>query len=275
MTPSEHENFIRRIQDYLRKATKEAKLRTSWISPYHRHDEALAEFVHKVLEPNENNTFLADFVNFREPLAMAGMLNSLSQTLLKIGSPGVPDFYQGTELWDDSLVDPDNRRPIDFEIRRVMLAQIVRDAARDPLSLAERLTASPRDGRIKMYIIRCALQFRLENPELFAAGAYQPLEAAGERTRNVISFMRAKGDAHAIIVAGRFFMSLEAASNSFPKRETWADTALTLPREFASGRYRDIFTGRTFDSHLNGRARCLTISEVFAQMPIALLVPSA
>ena len=275
MTPSEHETFIRRIQNYLHKATKEAKLRTSWISPHHRHDEALAEFVRQVLEPNENNTFLADFVNFREPLAMAGMLNSLSQTLLKIGAPGIPDFYQGTELWDDSLVDPDNRRPIDFEIRRVMLEQIVWDAACDPMSLAEKLTANPHDGGIKMYIMRCALQFRRENSELFAAGAYEPLEVAGARARNVVSFVRSDGNAHAIIAAGRFFMSLDAALNSFPKSEIWGGTALALPRKFASGRYKDIFTGRTFDSRLDGGKWWLPISEVFAQMPIALLVPSA
>jgi (1->4)-alpha-D-glucan 1-alpha-D-glucosylmutase len=126
-----------------------------------------------------------------------------------------------------------------------------------------------------MYTIRCALQFRRENPELFAAGAYQPLEAAGERARNVISFARTKGDAQAIIVAGRFFMSLDETLNSFPKSDTWAATSIALPPEISSGHYKDIFTGRTFHSHLNGSSQWLPISEVFAQMPIALLVPSA
>src|SRR6185437_2185939 len=195
---------------------KEAKFRTSWVSPNAAHDEALAEFVRAALKPDPENTFLADFVSFRRSIAMAGILNSLSQTLIKAGSPGVPDFYQGTELWDYNLVDPDNRRPVDFAIRRAMLEEIIHEADRDRVKLVEKLIASPHDGRIKMYVIHRVLQFRRDHPELFATGAYAPLEAAGEYARHVVAFARRVERESVIVVAGRFFTSLRMTADSLP-----------------------------------------------------------
>ena len=274
MTPSEHENFVKRVQDYMLKAAKEAKLRTSWISPNRYHDEALAEFARLVLELGPSNSFLADFASFREPVAMAGMLNSLSRTLLKICSPGVPDFYQGTELWDDNLVDPDNRRPVDFASRRAMLEEIARDAETDALGLVNKLLARPRDGRIKMHVTRCALQFRRKHPELFATGAYVPLEATGKRAGHVISFARGNETRHVIIAAGRFFMSLGVTANALPDSAAWADTTLVLPPDSAPERYLDLLTGCKLDSRPGNGARRLALDEVFARMPIAMLVPA-
>jgi len=272
MTPREHEKFVKRIQDYMLKATREAKLRTSWISPNRHHDEALAEFVRLVLAPRPNNSFLADFTQFRQPVAMAGMLNSLSQVVLKICSPGVPDFYQGTELWGDSLVDPDNRRPVDFAVRRKLLERIS-SAEAEPLALLKKLLTSPCDGRIKMYVTRRALQFRRKHPALSATGAYLPLQASGERARNIISFARRSAGQQVIVAAGRFFMSLGVTANSFPDRRQWANTTLAMPADFASECYVNLFTGCKVDSELRGGELHVPMDELFAHMPIAMLVP--
>ena len=274
MTPDEHAHSVRRIQDYMEKSSKEAKLRTSWVSPNVSHDDALARFVRTALRADPANVFLADFVSFREPVAMAGMLNSLSQTLVKIGSPGVPDFYQGSELWDTNLVDPDNRRPVDFAIRQAMLEEIVHDADRSRVELVEKLLASPSDGRIKMYVLHCALQFRREHPELFAAGSYVPLETSGERARHVIAFARYIGCERVIIAAGRFFMDLGIAASSFTASKVWSDTALTLPHDLASKRYVDLLTGRAIGPRLHEGTQRLSMDQIFARMPIAMLVPS-
>jgi (1->4)-alpha-D-glucan 1-alpha-D-glucosylmutase len=274
MTPDEHAHFVRRIQDYIEKSSKEAKLHTSWVSPNPGHDDALANFVRAALRADPANVFLADFVSFREPVAMAGMLDSLSQTLVKIGSPGVPDFYQGSELWDVNLVDPDNRRPVDFAIRRAMLEEIVSDADRNRVDLVEKLLASPGDGRIKMYIIHCALQFRRENPELFATGSYMPLETSGERAGHVIAFARYNGCERVIIVAGRFFMYLGIGASSFPASTVWSDMALMLPHDLASKRYVDMLTGRATDANLHEGVQALPMDKVFARMPVAMLVPT-
>ena len=135
----------------MEKAAKEAKVSTSWIRANDEHDRSLSQFVRTVMRWEADNAFLADFAPFARRVTHAGMLNSLSQTVLKIASPGVADFYQGTELWDFSLVDPDNRRPVDYSIRLAMLAEIRRAAAFDRLALVKRLFANPSDGAIKMY----------------------------------------------------------------------------------------------------------------------------
>ena len=248
MTPDEHERFVSRIQDYMHKSSKEAKFHTSWISPNATHDEALAEFARVALQPDPANTFLADFVSFRRSIATAGILNSLSQTLIKAGSPGVPDFYQGSELWDYNLVDPDNRRPVDFALRRAMLEEIIHEADRNRVKLVETLIAAPQDGRIKLYVIHRVLQFRRSHPELFATGAYVPLEAAGENARRVVAFVRRAERESVIIAAGRFFTSLLNHADSFPAGAAWSDTRVLLPADLAARRYVDLFTDCAIDA---------------------------
>jgi (1->4)-alpha-D-glucan 1-alpha-D-glucosylmutase len=274
MTPAQHEQFVTRIEDYMCKSSKEAKFHTSWVSPNAAHDEALAEFVRAALKRDPANHFLADFARFRRPIEIAGMLNALSQTVIKAGSPGVPDLYQGTELWDYNLVDPDNRRPVDFAIRSAMLEEIVREADRNRIKLLENLLASPHDGRIKMYVIHRALQFRRDHPELFASGAYVPLETLGKRARHVIAFARRAGDERVIIAAGRFFTGLENAADSFPAGGAWSDTKIILPPDFATRRYIDLFTGLAIDTRIEEGMVQLSMEEAFARMPISMLVPS-
>lgn len=274
MTPEEHEQYVKRIQGYMHKAANEAKLKTSWINPDHNHDRALAEFVGLVLRPGPENRFLVDFTSFQMPIAQAGILNSLSQTVIKIGAPGVPDFYQGTELWDLNLVDPDNRRPVDYSARRTMLAEIHREAGKDPLALTEKLLGEPGNGAIKMFVTNRALEFRSANRELFAGGAYFGLEAAGERRRNVIAFARSLGDRQVIVAAARFFMALGRLPESAIGNRTWADTFISAPENFLHGRYVDLFTGQTVHAALDRDARQLAAAEVFAHLPVAMLVPS-
>src|SRR5579864_9392095 len=168
MNGSQHAAYIQRIQMYMQKALHEAKLHTSWISPNAAYDEAVQNFVAKVLQPSADNTFLEDFRQFQAPIAQAGMWNSLSQTVLKIASPGVPDFYQGNELWSFQLVDPDNRDPVDFERRRKMLSKLRGKKDADTAALMDRLMSSPCDGAIKLFITHRALSFRRDHKELFA-----------------------------------------------------------------------------------------------------------
>jgi len=181
-----------------------AKVQTSWISPNHDHDRGLVEFVEAAMRPAPDNRFIKDFAAFADRVVAAGMLNSLSQVLLKIASPGVPDFYQGNELWDLSLVDPDNRRPVDYTIRQSMLAEIMREAASKPLALSKKLFERPDDGRIKMYVTCRALRWRRKHAQLFREGAYVPLEGAGQRGHHLIAFARGSSEHHVIIAAGRF-----------------------------------------------------------------------
>jgi (1->4)-alpha-D-glucan 1-alpha-D-glucosylmutase len=271
----QHERYIRRIRDYLLKASKEAKVQTSWISPNHAHDRGLAEFVEAAMRPGADNRFIADFTEFADRVATAGMLNSLSQALLKIASPGVPDFYQGTELWDLSLVDPDNRRPVDYAIRQSMLAEIIREAASEPLALTKKLFARPDDGRIKMYVTCRALGWRRMHARLFREGPYVPLEGAGRRGRHLIAFGRGSSEHHVIVAAGRFFTGFGILPQGAAGEPAWSDTFLSVPPDLLQEHYMDLFTGQTIRAYCGRDAQQLAISEVFAHMPVSMLIPLA
>jgi (1->4)-alpha-D-glucan 1-alpha-D-glucosylmutase len=173
--------YRQRVREYLHKALLEAKLHTSWINHNEAYEAAVGAFVDAVLDPVRSAAFLEDFARFHARVARPACWSSLSQVLLKIASPGVPDFYQGTELWDLSLVDPDNRRPVDFETRRAHLQTLRLEATRDPRALADRLRAAPEDGRVKMFVIMRALQFRRTQRALFQEGSYEGLAAQGAR----------------------------------------------------------------------------------------------
>jgi (1->4)-alpha-D-glucan 1-alpha-D-glucosylmutase len=273
--PEEHAQYVARIQTYVDKAAKEAKVRTSWIRANDVHDRMLAEFVRKVMRPDADNEFLADLSAFAGRVAQAGMLNSLSQTLLKIAAPGVPDFYQGTELWDFSLVDPDNRRPVDYAIRQAMLAEIKRAAAVDRLALARRLFANPADGGIKMYVISEALGLRRRNEVLFRQGAYTPLEASGARMSKVVAFARGPAEYHVIVAAGRFFAEFEGLPEGATGDWPWQDTFLSVPSGLLHEHYVDLFTGHEVRADRDRDRRQLCMADIFAHLPFAMLVPVA
>jgi (1->4)-alpha-D-glucan 1-alpha-D-glucosylmutase len=272
---TQYKRYVERIQDYLLKASKEAKVKTSWISPNHEHDRGLVEFVQAAMQPGNDNRFIADFAAFAGRVATAGMLNSLSQVLLKIASPGVPDFYQGNELWDLSLVDPDNRRPVDYAIRQSMLAEITCVAATEPLALTKELFERPDDGRIKMYLTCRALGWRRKHARLFLDGAYVPLEGAGPRAHHLIAFGRGSSEHHVIIAAGRFFTGFGMLPQGAAGESAWSDTFLSVPLNLLQEYYVDLFTGQTVRADCERDAQQLCMREVFSHMPVSILIPHA
>lgn len=268
VTDENRVDYTRRLQEYMRKALKEAKLHTSWINPNEEYERTVSDFVGSLLDPSVSGDFIRDFEEFQRLTTSAGLLNSLSQTLLKTTAPGVPDFYQGTELWAFTLVDPDNRRPVDYELRRRLLASMHDVDDRDVSEFVEGLLEQPEDGRIKMYVTARALNLRRERAALFARGEYLPLSSSGRRSDNVISFARAlEGDA-VVVVASRFFTRLGVGREGALslKQDVWGGTALHL-EGVESMRFRDVLTGRQFEAR-NG---VLQVGEILSPLPVALL----
>ena len=255
LTDSSRPAYIARIQEYMIKALKEAKVNTSWIEPYEAWENATRDFIAKILHPAGSRRFLESFEGFVERIAPWGALNALTQTVLKLTLPGVPDFYQGSELWDLSLVDPDNRRPVDYETRRAELSKLVQSA-----SPAE-LLAGWRDGRIKLFVTQTLLRFRRDNPELFASGDYVPVNASETFAECCVAFERRAGDKTLLIVVPRLTSRV-----GFPAIGAhWQDTKLA-PRTTA-GTWRELLTGKR---HPAGPA--LNVADLLADLPIAVLL---
>jgi len=270
--PDEAAVFTSRIQQYMLKATKEAKLNTSWINPNEAYDEALKRFVAKILTPGPDKRFLMDFIAFHPRVARPGMVNSLAQTLLKITAPGVPDFYQGTELWDFSLVDPDNRRPVDFSSRMALLNGLrERIVEGDLAALARELVAHWEDGRIKMYTTHRALHCRRQSAELFQAGDYTPLQTAGASAHRVVAFARRRATRVVLTVVPRLTAALTDGGTRLPLGpEVWQDTCVELPRDLPAAAYTNLFTGATVKAPADDDRR-LRVSDLLADLPIALM----
>jgi (1->4)-alpha-D-glucan 1-alpha-D-glucosylmutase len=219
MTVAEYEEFTARIRDYMLKATREAKVDTNWISPNVPYEEALLKFIDAILAPSSANTFLKDYDLLQKKVAYFGMFNSLSQTLLKITSPGVPDFYQGTETWNFSLADPDNRRPIDFVIRKQMLALLKKELARpnaDSVGLARKLLRTWPDGLIKLYVTFISLSYRKMHHRLFEEGAYVPLTVDGQLVEHVCAFAHLGEGDTVLVIVPRFLTTLVRSINHLP-----------------------------------------------------------
>lgn len=260
--------FRDRLKNYLQKAAREAKVHTSWTRPDEAYETALLRFADGILEESGENPFLKDFQVFQSKVSYYGAINALSQVLLKITSPGVPDFYQGTELWDLSLVDPDNRRPVDFTRRAQLLDELRRREAEDTKGLVAELVRRWTDGRIKLYVTYKALNLRRSRRELFLEGAYVPLYAAGERAVNVCSFARKNDRAWAITAAPRLLTRLGLTEKRLASSKPWTGTFLPLPEE-APSEWRNVFTGETVAAQ--GEERSLALADVFSRFPVALL----
>jgi (1->4)-alpha-D-glucan 1-alpha-D-glucosylmutase len=270
MSAEDHAGFVRRIQAYMQKALHEAKVHSSWINPNPTYDQAVEDFVENILKLSRENLFLEDFRQFQGPIARAGMWNAISQLLLKIASPGIPDFYQGTEIWSFNLVDPDNRQPVDFELRKQIAARLRRESEGDPAALMCRLANNPCDGGVKLHITSRALRFRREQPELFAQGNYLPLAAEGSRANHVVALARTFQGQTVLAVAGRFFLRL-CNSHDVPWGEVWGNTALLLPKKITASSFRDILTGRTIDVERHDDQATLPLAKVCSHCPVALL----
>jgi (1->4)-alpha-D-glucan 1-alpha-D-glucosylmutase len=203
-------------------------------------------------------------------------LNSLAQVLLKIASPGVPDIYQGNEVWDFSLVDPDNRRPVDYERRRKALGNLqarLTRARTDRLELARELLQRKEDGRVKLYVTMQALRCRRDQAGLFATGEYLPADAGGVRAAHVFAFARRLGRRWAVVAVPRLLTRLTPRPEILPLgKEVWQDTQIALPGLGAGGRCRNVFTGEVLTLTAQGDQGSLSLAEVFANFPVALLV---
>lgn len=264
----EYSRFVERVKDYIIKAVREAKVHTAWLKPDSHYEDKFISFVEAVLAPGERNRFLKEFRPFQKKIAHYGIFNSLSQTLIKITSPGVPDFYQGSELWDFNFVDPDNRRPVDFEKRKTLLADLKKRARKDLFLLLEDLLAKREDGRIKLFLIHRALEARKANRDLFNQGAYIPLQVAGSFRDHIIAFARNLGNSWALTVAPRFLVSV-AGEGQYPLgAEVWRDTKIVIPEDSAS-QWLNVLTGE----ELYGQGQ-LAVGEVLQRFPAALLLAS-
>ena len=264
LDPAGREGFRERLEAYAIKAAREAKMETRWTAPHGDYESALTGFIRRTLEPSGADRFLDDFSRFASRLAFWGAFNSLGMTLVKIAAPGVPDFYQGTELWDLSLVDPDNRRPVDFGMRTEAL-----DAVTAPgRGVIRELLRSWSDGRIKMYVTARALGARRRDPELFLEGEYLPLSARGSRAGNVLAFARRHGDAWAIAVAPRLISKMARPGKLAIPDEAWGDTVLVLPPG-APAAWRNAFVE---GAGARGETGEIPMAEVLSGFPVALLV---
>jgi len=270
MDAEAHACYVARIQGYMEKALHEAKVHTSWISPNAEYEQAVRRFIDRALDPSPGNAFLEDFQSFHGPIARAGIWNSISQVLLKIASPGVPDFYQGNELWCFDLVDPDNRRPVDFAVRRRMLEKLQSPAA-GRAALLDKLAAHPCDGGIKMYVTSQALQLRRAHRELFAQGAYLPLATSGSRANSAIAFARSLGNATAVAIAGRFFLRM-LNGHPAPVGDVWGNTELLLPGKLGCRRLTDVLSGETIEAEGREEHLAIPLTRAFAHCPVALLL---
>ncbi len=253
--------FCERIVACMIKAVREAKVHSSWVLPNADYEEALRRFVQGVLDPERSAAFLGELMDLVETVAPVGAVNGLSQLLLKLTAPGVPDIYQGADFWDLSLVDPDNRRPVDYAARHRALMGL--QTAPD----LDGLLDSWRDGRIKQFVIHRTLGLRKREAPLFAIGAYQPVEVVGEHAERVVAFLRRANGGSVVVVAPRLVAPLmREAKRPLPPAESWGDTALALP-EMGEGMV-DIFTGRVFNPPAAG---CLPVSALLDRFPLALL----
>jgi (1->4)-alpha-D-glucan 1-alpha-D-glucosylmutase len=268
-----HEDFIRRIQDYMNKAVHEAKRNLSWVNTNPEYAEALRNFIARILRKNPRHgaQFWDSLVEFSALVAHFGVINSLAQTLLKITAPGLPDLYQGNEIWDFSLVDPDNRRPVDFALRRQLLHELSQKSDRGDLpAICAQLLESYTDGRVKLWTTFRALGLRREHPELFRRGQYAPVEVSGAKKSHLVAFARIHeaSDEMAVIAAPRLSYTLAKGARLFPLAEIWEDTELQLPRS-ATTHFVDAFTGAILEADTR---RVLSGREVFAHFPVALLL---
>jgi (1->4)-alpha-D-glucan 1-alpha-D-glucosylmutase len=263
-----------RIATYMDKAVKEAKVHSSWINPNMEYENGVRKFVERVLDPSIGHRFMEDFLPLQKSVARMGAVNSLSQTLLKITSPGIPDFYQGTELWDLSLVDPDNRRPVDFEHRQNLLngLESILDCSDVDLrrsALADILHAW-EDGRVKMFVTASGLRFRRKHPELFLRGDYYPLQVEGEYADHVVAFSRQYEGMESLTVVPRRVAGLMEAG--WPLGESvWGDTRILVPGGREESRYRDLLSGAAFRARVTDDWAEFYLKDLFSTWPVALL----
>jgi (1->4)-alpha-D-glucan 1-alpha-D-glucosylmutase len=265
--------FRDRIAAYALKAAREAKVETNWVEPDAEFEAALERFVRSILDPALAPQFLAELGVFVGRIARPGLWNALARLVVQLTAPGVPDIYQGTELWDLSLVDPDNRRPVDFAARRALLADLAGRGAGEIRALCADLLRHPADGRVKLLVTTRALHHRRRRRALYDRGAYVPMTVAGARARNAIAFARTLDGDAALTIVGRLFASV-VAGGAPPVGDSWADTQVSLPPGLHDGPYRDALTGSIVELDRGPTGPSVRLSRAFANLPVAILEPA-
>jgi len=253
------------------KAVREAKIRTTWTDPDVGFEEALRADIQALLAPDRSPRFLDDLERFVARIARAGLWNALARTVLHLAAPGVPDLYQGDELWNFALVDPDNRRPVDFEHRRRLLEEVEAGTAGD-LAARERflteLVATAEDGRLKLHVVRAALAARTRRPAAFRSRTYLPLEATGRSAARVIAFGRGEGAERLLAVVPRLLAGHLVTGGTPTDRALWDGISLPLPADWPS-RWTCALSGRSLRSD---PGRGLRAADLFGILPVALLL---
>ncbi|MDP1708178.1 MAG: malto-oligosyltrehalose synthase [Gammaproteobacteria bacterium] len=259
-----------RIEAYMLKAIKEAKVHTSWINPNTGYEEAMQHFVRALLG-SVASPFVTDLWAFKQRIARFGLFNSLSQTLLKLTAPGVPDIYQGSELWDFSLVDPDNRRPVDYGLRQQWLAEVEDAIHSNPAAQLQAMLDHMEDGRIKLYLTWKALALRHALPQLFQLGSYQPLAVEGAQAGHVCAYARRHENDVVVIVTTHWFARLLGDSAQHPVAAVWSDTWIETPAQTAGVDYTDVLSGEIIRSELHEGRTLFAAERLLARFPLALL----
>ncbi|MBL8471820.1 MAG: malto-oligosyltrehalose synthase [Rhodocyclaceae bacterium] len=266
--------YCERILRYMQKAVREAKQHSSWVNPDPAYETALHDFIVALLTPGRRNRFLADFVPFAEHVARYGLYNGLSQALIKFTSPGIPDIYQGNEILDFSLVDPDNRRPIDYAQRAHLLEGLMRDFDATPAQRAaslRRLLDAAGDGRAKLLLTWRALELRRQDAALFRHGDYLPLAATGACAEHVCAYARRHGERAVVVLAPRLYARL-VENGTPPLGEVWGDTCVSLaPLGPLAAAPLDVLSGRHCGSQDEGRTWLLPLQEILNDFPVALI----
>jgi (1->4)-alpha-D-glucan 1-alpha-D-glucosylmutase len=265
--------YQQRLVDYMIKAVKEAKVYTSWINPNEEYDQAVRSFVQGALADEPDSPFRLSLESFVARLAFFGRLNSLVQVLFKLTSPGVPDIYQGNELWDYSLVDPDNRRPVDYERRRKVLLDLRERLARPGASLRAlvgELLANLPDGRIKLFVTQRTLALRQQKRELFESGRYVPVRASGQQADRVCAYVRGDGPQWVLVTGCIRPVRLTGGKPELPVGASWGDTFLTLPEATAGTRLRNVFTGEEVKVTEHDGGAGVAARDVMAVVPFGL-----
>ena len=253
------ENARERLEQYMLKAVKEAKTRTSWTEPDEAYESALKQFITAVLAPSDESPFLSDVARFVGHIAMAGHWNALARLLVQATSPGVPDTYQGDELWFFTLVDPDNRRPVEYTRREQLLSAVASAGALRGLA--------PSDERLKLGMVQRLLNIRRDHAALFSRGSYTPLEVRGAQAEHVVAFARSSDATKALVIAPRLIRSLMVENKRLPD---WTDTEIVLPESLRRERYRMVLEDR--DITVPGVSPALALAGVLTDLPLALLL---
>lgn len=264
--------FTERIVQYMLKAVREAKEKTSWARQNEEYESALADFVKAIIKSSE---FRDDFLPFQGKVSHFGMLNSLAQTLLKMTAPGVPDIYQGNEFWAFNLVDPDNRRPVDYSARQNAIREIAASRQFTPQESGEytrQLSSHIEDGRIKMYLIAKALALRNEHPDVFVQGDYVALSKAGIHAKHLVAFSRTWQQLQIIVAVPRLCAQLVGNEIVLPTgANVWSDTEIQIPSA-AKLSYKNVLTGETVHAQTSGEGASLDVASVLRSFPVALLI---